>query len=164
MSDVVDIPPSLAAMARAALRECDNDTDAAVRMVVGILTNDIDALRRLIRAAIDDAVSYRVEMALRHKRASIIKATTSTRGAVVALATGWTAALLDMPLANGVALREATREQVVAQADRYRATATDAGHKFRWLVLIAQAVPPGKVVGDVMDDERAAELFKETEQ
>ena len=152
---------TLGMLAREALSKCAGDTERATHSLVDRLSNDADLLRTIIRDAVKDAVTMRVEGAMRGTRAAILKATTGNRGAVVALANGLSRALLDMPLANGLPLREATRAQLIEQADRYASTARDAGHKAKWLQAIAQSVPDGKKVGDVLDDERAAELFRE---
>ena len=149
-------------LAREALAMNGGDTDLAVAALVERLSNDSRLLRAIVRDAVKDAIVVRVEMAMRNTRAAILKTTTGGRGAVVALASGISRALLDMPLANGLPLRNATRAQVLEQADRYAATAKDATHKAKWLQAIAQSVPDGKRVGDVMNDERAAELFRET--
>lgn len=154
-------PVTIARLAREALGRLDGDAKRATDFVVDRLSANAVLLREVVRAAVGDAVTMRVGEALRKQRSAIVSATTGDRGAVVALSTGWTAALLDMPLAGGKRLREATREEVVAQAHRYDAQAKDMGHKARWLTLVAQAVPSDKVVGDVMDDARAAELFAE---
>lgn len=160
MSD--DAVNSLAKLAREALAANDGDTTVATESLVSRFANDIDLLRAIIRDVVMTAVDARVEHAMRNKRAAIINATTGDRGAVVALATGWLACLLDMPLANGLKLRNATRQQVLEQAGRYAATAKDATHKSRWLTAIAQSVTGDRTVGDVMSDQRAAELFRET--
>jgi len=158
----VETEITLGSLAREALVSHSGRTPDAVDAILARITNDANLLRRLIRSAVEDAIKYRVEMAMRNDRQSIIRATTGTRGAVVALANGLSRALLDMPLANGLPLREATRAQVLAQAEGYNKTAMDATHKAKWLQAIAQSVPDGKRVGDVMDDERAAELYRET--
>ena len=77
---------------------------------------------------------------------------------VVHLATG---TLSMFPLPGGKRLAEATREEIVAGAEFYSQRAADAGHKARWLQLVAQSVPSGKTAGDVLTDERLAELQTE---
>jgi hypothetical protein len=158
---VDDAPETLAQLARAALRKADGNTTTATATLTRRLLRSPAVLRTVIEAAVLDAVQYRVEAAMRTDRAQILRVTTSGRGAVVALANGISRAILDMPLANGLRLRDALREQVIEQADRYAAIAEDTGHKARWLTLIGQSMPAKKTVGQVMTDERAAELYEE---
>jgi hypothetical protein len=158
-----DLPVTLSSLAKSALDASDGDTQKAIDALVSQLSADAGLLRLIIRDAVSDAVSYRVELQMRNKRRQILASTTSTRGAVIALSSGLSMALLDFPLANGLKLREATRADVVAAADRYALVSKDMRHKAKWLQAIAQSIPDGKRVGDVMTDERAAELFKETE-
>lgn len=154
-------PITIARLAREALSATDGNVRRATDALVERMAGDANLLREVIRAAVTDAVNLRVQAAHRHNRAAILRVTTGGRAGVEALAAGLTAAILDMPLARGVKLRDATREEVVEQAERYAAQASDMGHKARWLRLIAQAVPAGKRVGEVMTDERAAELHAE---
>lgn len=157
---------TLGELAREALAGVDGDTEKATDILTKRLMKDRPLLRSVIHGAIRDAVSYRTELAMRENRRRILHAVSSPppapgRDSVISLAAGIRESLLDMPLAGGLRLRDATREQVSDQANRYAALAKDTGHKARWLSLIAQSVPDGKVVGDVMNDERAAELFRE---
>jgi hypothetical protein len=157
-----DDTPTLFDLARDTLRRADGDTTVATDRLTKRLLKDRDLLETIIRAAVAAAVETTVEHSMRSRRESIMRTTTVPgRSGVFALASGVTFALLDMPLANGVKLRAATREQVTAQAQMYDAKARDMGHKARWLELIAQAVPDGKIVGDVLTDARAAELWSE---
>lgn len=156
---------TLGGLARETLTKADGDTEKATDLLTKRLLKDRPLLRSIIHGAIRDAVVYRTNMAMRGDRYRIVHAVPASpppgREAVEALASGIRNALLDMPLAGGLRLRDANREQVSEQANRYAALAKDTGHKARWLTLIAQSVPDGKLVGDVMNDERAAELFRE---
>lgn len=155
-------PATLPALAREHLRASSGNARAASASLLRTLLADRAALRAVIEAAVRDAVVYRVESAVRHRRAAVIaSAERDRKGAVIALARGISASLLDMPLAGGVRLGDATRDQVTEQADRYEAISSDTGRKARWLRLIAQSVPPGRIVSDVMDADRAAELLQE---
>lgn len=84
------------------------------------------------------------------------KVTGSAR--VVQLAAG---NLLMFPLPGGKKLGEATRKDISAASEFYSKQAGDMGHKARWLQLIAQSVPSGKTVNDVLTDKRLRELQRE---
>lgn len=153
---------TLGALARESLDKASGDTTAATEALVARLLSSKALLRAVIANAVADAVSYRVEMSMRTRRRDIVAATTGPgRAGVVSLARGLTMALLDMPLANGVRLRDASRAQVVEQATRYERQAADMGRKARWLTIIAQSTPPDRKVGEVLTDARAAELWNE---
>lgn len=154
---------TLGQLARDYLSKHDGQTDAAVEALTKALLRDKPLLRSIIKAALHDAVSYRVEASLRTDRRQIMRTAGQSRDGVIALANGLSRALLDMPLANGLRLREASRTQVLEQASRYDGLAKDMGRKARWLELIGQSIPDGKTVGDVMDDARAAELWMEVQ-
>lgn len=153
---------TLGGLAREALARKEGSTTDATEYLVARLSKDAVLLRAVVRDAVRDAVSVHVEHSMRDSRRSILSQTTRGPDAVISLANGLSRALLDFQLANGVPLRKATREQVLDQADGYSKTAKDATHKARWLQAIGQSVPDGKTVGDVMNDERAAELYRET--
>lgn len=165
-------PPTtltLSQLAREVLTEADGDTETASEALTNRLLEDRSLLQSVISQAVADAVAYRVRYSMRSERAWIVRQATRPPAApshgskddVIALAKGLAASLLDMPLARGVRLRDATREQVQEQADMYAAQASDMGHKARWLNLIAQAIPADSTVGDVLTDARATELWKE---
>lgn len=79
---------------------------------------------------------------------------------VVSLAAG---TLLMFPLPGGKALGQATRTEIAAAAEFYGRQAADMGSKSRWLQLIAQSVPDGKTVSDVLSDKRLRELQREAQ-
>ncbi|MBI5940668.1 MAG: hypothetical protein HY859_09600 [Caulobacterales bacterium] len=72
--------------------------------------------------------------------------------------------LLMFPLPGGVKLSEATRDDVVRAAGFYDAQAKDMGVKARWLSLIAQSIPAGKTVGEVLTAKRLKELQAEAQR
>lgn len=79
---------------------------------------------------------------------------------VVQLAAG---TLLMFPLPGGRYLGDATRAEIAEVAVMYSQRATDAGHKARWLQLIAQSVPEGKTVKEALTDARLRELQAEAQ-
>lgn len=65
------------------------------------------------------------------------------------------------PLPGGKPLGEATREEVADAAAFYSRQSADMGAKARWLSLIAQSLPAGRTVAEVLTDERLTELQAE---
>ena len=152
---------TLSTLAREALRASDGDVSFAIDSLTARLMSDPKTLRAILATVVRDAVGDHIGHAHRNNRASIIQVATSRRASVFALAGGITAALLDMPLAGGLRLRNADRHAVVAQAERYETFSRDTGHKARWLRSIAPLVPAGSVVGDVLDETRVLSLWQE---
>ena len=66
--------------------------------------------------------------------------------------------LLAFPLLGGRHLGEAQREEITAAAEFYAAQAGDMAIKARWLQLVAQSLPKGRKVADVLTEERLREL------
>src|SRR3954464_6573306 len=89
---------TLAKLAREYLTTHDGDTPSAINALVRDLLADTALLRSVVRSAISDSVSYRVEHSMRAERALILQVTGKTREGVIHLANGLSRALLDMPL------------------------------------------------------------------
>lgn len=85
-----------------------------------------------------------------------------SKTSVSALANGIRGSLMNFPLAGGVRLRDATREQVEAQASLYDSASRDMGHKARWLAAIAARVDPGQRVGEALTEDVIDALHGET--
>lgn len=155
-------PPTLSTLVREELRRSDDLIAPAVEALVAMLRGNRALLATVVEAAVRDAVEYRTQHAMRTDRARIIHQVKAAqqRGNVIALANGIAASILDMPLAGGVRLRDCSRELVQREATRFGRLADDCGHKARFLARIAQSVPEGKAVGDVVSDARALELWK----
>ncbi len=153
--------PTLSTLSRDALDRHNGIIDGAVTDVAALLRQDAKLLRSVVEAAIRDALTYRASLIMRHDRAAIIHRATNERANVVALARGLSASLLDMPLAGGARLRDCDRSFVQREAERFDGLARDCGHKARFLTHIAQSIPDGKTVGQVIDDARALDLWKD---
>lgn len=142
----------------------------------GMVAASVDRLQRLILEDDDLRVSI-AEAAVREYAARrVLSAHTATRAAIwnaaerraapakvglVHLANGISASLLNFPLAGGLPLRAATREEVEAQAALYTARGSDMLHKARWLALIAARLPEGATVGEALDDDTVEALSRE---
>lgn len=155
-----DAPPTLIDLVRDALDAHDGVVDVAVHVVASRLLGDDALLRSIIGQTVIDATNYRTQAAVRSERATIIKRATDPRSNVIALANGLAASLLDMPLAGGIRLRSCDRTFVQQEADRFNGLAADCARKGRFLSLIAQSVPDGRTVGDVISNARALEIWE----
>jgi hypothetical protein len=154
-------PPqaTLHSLAREELKRHDNDTQKAADALVRRLHRNHPLLRAVIEHAIQTAVDTCVEHSMRGQRATILRSAEQGRTAAVAQGTFMARVLLDFPLANGRRLRDATREEVEEQAERYEHLADDMGRKARWLSAVAHLTPAGERVGKVISNERALELW-----
>lgn len=151
---------TLATLARDALAARDGNIEKAIGYLVNRLKRDENLLQILVEGAIRDAIGMRVNSAHLNNRAAVIRA--ASRADVEALAIGHLYAFMDFPLGDGTKLRNATREQVESQAERYAKISSDTGHKHRWLRLIAQSTPPDQLVGESLTEARISALWKET--
>jgi hypothetical protein len=159
---------SLRALAESYLRAAEGDTVKAVARLTARLVEDRATLARLLSDIIREAAGVVVEERLRHERASIIEAARAnagpsgmTKARAEAKARVFAQMLLDFPLANGLRLRDATRADVLAQAENYAAIAADTRVKAVWLRAVAEATPEGVTVGSALSEARVAELFQE---
>lgn len=162
---VVDIPTpkSLAALARDVLAEHNGMTAPAIRDLASRIASDDGLLEILAEDLINEASQSATYGAMLAKRASIMRTvkTGMTRAQGLALVAFSSGSLLDFPLAGGLRLADASRDEVERQAAIYAARAADEAHKARWLSAVAAKVPAGKKVGDVLDAARVTALYEE---
>ncbi len=152
---------TLTALAREALEERDGNVAKAAGLLASRLRRDEKLLDTVVEEAITEVARARAHKLNTRVREAVIRS--ASRADVEALADGLAASFLDFPLSTGVRLRDATRDAIQTQAEIYRRMHVNTGHKFRWLERIAQAVPVGKKAGDVLDDSRLSELWRETQ-
>lgn len=156
---------SLSYLATQYLQEHDGDTEEAISALIEELERNKSLLAKVARQAIEDAVRNYVTLAHRNKRAAIINSIkphpVDLSGAVKNLVKEHRSMLLDFPLAGGVKLRDATREQVLEQAENYGKTERDASRKRVWLQSIAKFLKPKQIVGKFITEDRAIKLFEE---
>jgi hypothetical protein len=159
----------VAEAARRALEDADGDVRTAAEMLERAVRMESPLRDALTDPLISGACWQAVSQQHRERRRQIwntpkpvpvatAKQTAEQSARVVQLAAG---TLSMFPLPGGKRLSEATRSEVVAASDFYAQRASDAGHKARWLQLVAQSIPDGKKAGDVLTDERLAELQTE---
>lgn len=70
---------------------------------------------------------------------------------------------LNWPMMNGTRLKDATKEQVLKDADRYKANAAGNLLKAKFLTLVASRLRQSQKVGDVYSDESLAKLMRKAE-
>jgi hypothetical protein len=154
--------------AKAALLQAGGDVRRATDALAARAMDEPEFLKahyaEIIRTASYDAVSG----AIRAERAIVWNTpqptTIERRAQVTALASGTVRTLLDFPLPGGKRLGDATRGEVGEAADLYGSQARDMAWKARWLAHVAQSVPDGKRVADVLTAERLEELRQEIGQ
>lgn len=155
----------LSAMARECLAEHDGNTTKAISALVVLLLSDRALLRELVAPIVLAAVDTHVDRSTHYQRKNLIISVNrqSRRSDMVALAGGIAHSMLDFTLgtAAGIRLRDATREQVVGQAEEYTRQGNSMLRNARWLELIAQGVPADRKVGEVLTDARANELWEQ---
>lgn len=157
--------------ARRAYDDANGDVQEAARMLEHAARSNSPLRDALVEPLIAGACWDAVRGQVRFKRAAIWHAPNVASGPaakseavqaqtdrVVHLATG---TLRMFPLPGGKRLGEATRQEIAEAAGFYERQAGDMAHKARWLQLVAQSVPAGKTAGDVLTDERLAELQTE---
>src|ERR1035437_1534088 len=162
-------PQTPATVARECLAKSDGNLIAATELMVRTVEKDSGLYRALhdplTRAACYDAVSQQTRSA----RSAVWNAplaqpsSIALRGRVIDLARGTINSLMNfqLPIPGGGWLRDAERPAVLASKEFYGKQSKDMGEKERWLQLIAQHLPNGKTVGQVMDEARLRELQAE---
>lgn len=151
--------PSLISLAREYLAEANGDTDAAAAELGDYLTGDPVALRSVLDEALSLAASEVVTSEMRRVRNSLWQ-NPQPKTSVLSLANGIANSLLDFPLAGGIRLRDATKEQVAEQAHLYRTHGSDMIRKAGWLDAIAKRVPEGTTVGEALTESDVLDLHK----
>lgn len=148
------------ALCRRALDEADGDVRQAVEIFSGWVAKDKMLRNSVVSAVFSLAGKSQISGHNRHDRATISKAADSGRASVEALATGMTRTLLDFPLIGGKKLRDANRDDLGAAIETYRKQADTNIHRAKWLTAIADMTPKQGVVSDVLDEDKALELWE----
>jgi hypothetical protein len=141
-----------------------NDTDEAKQYLYEKIMSDSALLKALIDQAVKISSMASVQSAVNNKRAMIMKSVHNSGESVVFLANGILHAILDMPIAGGKALRNATRDDLAAQFQIYESRANDMKVKARWMQLLESNTPDGKTVGEVMDNNGAYNLLQRAQR
>lgn len=159
-------PKTLNDLARDFLDDHGGRTGPAIDALQSLILSD-EALRLSIATeAVMTLAALKVQAEMRDDRSKVWNAANmraagtapKAKTSIAALANGIAASLMNFPLAGGVRLGDATREEVLAQAGLYAKTAADMGHKARWLEAVAARVAPGQKVRDALNDEALTSL------
>jgi hypothetical protein len=158
-------PDYVAEAARRALDDAKGDVREATRMLETAVHQSRKLRDLLTEPLISNACYDAVRAQCRIERRSVwtppleklVPSKSGVTGShrVVHLATG---TLLMFPLPGGKSLGQATRDDISKATEFYASQSKDMGHKARWLQLVAQSVPDGKTVGEVLTDKRLREL------
>lgn len=166
-AEKIEIEP-LGAAAKRALVEAGGDVRRAADLLRDRAMEDRAFLDAHFGVLIRDAAYKAVAHCIRADRRVVWttpQPTTQERSAqVAALASGTAQTLLDFALPGGKLLRNATRAEVAEAASFYAKQARDMSWKSRWLDHVAQSLPDGKRVADVLSPERLEELRQEITQ
>lgn len=159
---------SISEIARKALGDAGGDVTNAAKMFEEAVRQSRTLRDQLTEPLISEACRAAVRGEVRQERRTVWTPPPAQKpdakvqaDRVVHLAAG---TLAMFPLPGGKRLGEATREEIATAADFYGRQAADMGAKARWLRLIAQSVPDGKRVGDVLTDKRLRELQEEAQR
>lgn len=163
--EFVDLPASPRELAAAMLREADGDVRAATSKMFDAVIDDTafihTHLKDIIRSYCYEAVAGQIRATRRVVWATPQPTTEERRAKIDALAAGTALTLLDFQLPGGKRLGDAARSEVAEAADVFGKMARDLSWKSRWLEHVAQSLPEGSLVRDVMSAERLEELRQE---
>lgn len=150
------------------LSKAGGDVSTATAVLAARAMNDAAFLREYFEEVIKTASYEAVASCVRQERRAVWTTpqptTKERRAQVVALAAGTVRTLHDFPLLGGLRLGDATREEVAEAAEFFGKQARDMAWKSRWLEHVAQSVPPGVKVAEVISAERLEELRQEVSQ
>jgi hypothetical protein len=134
--------------------------EAAKRLGVRLMEDEhlrASVLEDLVQIAVSRAVDSKTSDARRR----IWRQSADGPAQVVALANGIFNSLYDFPLAGGVKLGDATKDQVLAQANAYGTVIADIQVKRRFMQAIAGKLKVGDRVRDVMTEDQLRSLKSE---
>jgi hypothetical protein len=157
---------TLSALSRTALEQREGDVDEAVEDLVYQLQNDEELLNDVVSAAVREACKSFVSKAHRDQRARIISGLTNKKStigeAAIALVKENIEHLMNYPLMGGVKLKDATRPQLIEQAEFHAKIEYDAGWKKTWFRNIASHLNSDKQkVKSVLSVETVYSLYEE---
>ena len=157
---------TLSGLSRTALEQREGDVNEAIEDLVYELQNNEELLQDVVSSAVREACKSFVSKAHRDQRTRIISGLThkkSTIGeAAVALVKENIEHLMNYPLMGGVKLKDATRQQLMEQADFHAKIEYDAGWKKTWFRSIASHLNSDKQkVKNVLTVETVYSLYEE---
>ena len=156
----ISAPATLADIARKELAAAGGSKSAAIAALTARIENEFVLREQIAEEAINMAIIATTGSAIRHERGAILQAVGAGREGVKALATGIMRTTLDMPLMDGTKLRDATSETLLTAIKHYRDQASRMTSMGNFLAVILTKLPKNKVVGDVLNDAAANDLWR----
>lgn len=164
-------PIRLSALAKEHLTAAGGDTKKALASLLALLKQNPAVLRAVAEEALKLAAGYSVEHAMRSERQSILtlvrrdmRDNSAAHNLARAAARNEVKRLLDYPLANGLRLADAMREDVLYQAQIHAGPVRAHAANVRWLTAIAQGLKEGARVSDAFTEERLRDLRESADQ
>lgn len=148
-------------MVRRFYEKHDGNVETASEALAEALSNDRLTFVQIVGSEIENIAKMYAARSNCAERALVMSRSFGPARAV-ALAQGMARTLMDFPLVGGIKLSDATGAEVKAQSARYKATADDMAHKYRWLQAVAAKVPDASRVGDVLTADEVTALFGAT--
>lgn len=154
-------------MAREALDGANGDEAAATDTLFHAVVND-EAIYELValplvRNACNEWIRRLNGEARRVVRQAVVTQIDRPRVSTADQARATAFMLRDYPLAGGVKLGDATREEIARTIDLKETQSATMLADARWLRLVAQSLPPGARVRDAISEERLIELRREAQ-
>lgn len=135
------------------------DVKAAAKRLADRLIADAELLNSVLVDVVEMAVSKAVDSKNTHLRSKIWRQSNNGPAQIVALANGIFNSLYDFPLAGGVKLGDATKDQVMAQANSYGTVIQDISVKRRFMLAVAEKLTgPAVKVRDVLSEDELRTL------
>ncbi|MDB5531598.1 MAG: hypothetical protein JWR51_4701 [Devosia sp.] len=135
------------------------DVRAAAKRLGDRLLSDADLLSSVLEDVIQVAVSKVLDSKNIGLRRRIWRSEANGPASVIALANGIFNSMYDFPLAGGVKLGDATKDQVLAQANSYGTVIQDISVKRRFMLAVADKLTgPAVKVRDVLSEDELRTL------
>lgn len=155
---------SLPALARAALERNDNCIRMATSYLTKALMDDEDLLERVLLEVVSLASSELVSNSIYAQRraiqSGISRPNINGKIATQAMAENTVRSIMDWPIADGLRLRDATRDQIEKQRDIHAEIARTNASKANWFAMIADAMPDEGTVGEHLTEDRVLAFFE----
>ena len=172
---------NVTALARQALDDAANDKEAAISNLSNVMSNN----PHLRQSIINNAASAAIETAISLKRKHIIEVSDSLPPASIepastyvldpeiiarnkrrmqTLSTVTTTMWLEFPLSDGTALKNATRSEILRNAESMIMRGKTSLHRGTFLKVVGEKVPEGKLAGDVLTEQMLKEDYEAAEK
>lgn len=158
-------------MAREAV-DAYTEWNAATDVVMAEFDKNPQAFRSLVQRSVEQLVRRACVAASSQSRQKIVAAASASaptpvltkkhRGGVERILAYASIALMDYPISGGTKLGDATKADIVTHAERQIKSAKENLHRGSWQLAVANRLPDGKRVRDVMTEADLKTLWDET--